>query len=212
MEGIMRRVILLATFTLTLISGTAFAASLDGRLGITGKAGALVPLQDDFISNTSESRTGVAAGGGLIFGFGRNFAAEIDVSHAPGVDVEISGNKAFEAEFTDVALGLQYRIAPENRMVPFFGVGIDFIKGDLQNISGANYSLDWTEGGHVNVGLDYFVTRGIAFTVDLRGVFAFEGDVKSAGVKVGEYDPMSFIGTLGIRLILPETAFSHEGF
>jgi outer membrane protein len=203
----MRRVILLATLALTLVSGTAMADSLSGRFGITGKAGALVPLQDDFISSTSESRTGLAWGGGLIFGFSRNFAAELDVTHGSNLDVEISGSKAYEAALTDVALGIQYRISSDNRLVPFFGAGVDFIKGDLKHISGAKYDLDWTQGGHVNAGLDYFVTRGIVFSADLRGVFAFDGDVKSAGTKVGKYDPMSFIGTLGIRLMLPEHAF-----
>jgi hypothetical protein len=31
--------------------------------------------------------------------------------------------------------------------------------------------------------------------------------VKSGGTKVGTYDPMSFVGTVGLRLMLPEDAF-----
>ena len=203
----MRRVILSATFIIIVATGTAMADSLNGRFGITGKAGALVPLQDDFISSTSESRTGFATGGGLIFGFCKNFAAEVDVTHVPELDVEISGSKAYEADFTDVALGVMYRIRSENRVVPFFGAGVDFIKGNLKHITGTEYDLDWTQGAHVNAGVDYFVTKGIAFTVDLRGVLAFEGDVTSAGVEVGEYDPTSFIATLGVRLMLPQGVF-----
>lgn len=197
----------MATFILALASASAGAESLAGRFGITGKAGALVLLQDDFISATDGSQPAFAAGGGIIFGLSRNLAAEIDVTHVPELEVEIAGNKAYEASMTDVALGLQYRPASDNRVVPFFGAGIDFIKGDLEHVSGANYDLEWTVGGHVNAGLDYFVTRGIAFTVDVRGLYAAKGDVESAGTKVGEYDPMSFIGTLGIRLLLPERVF-----
>ena len=203
----MRRAIILATLTIILATGTARADSIQGRLGITGKAGALVPLRDDFISSTTGSDPGFAAGGGLILGFGRNFAVEMEATHVPRMDVNISGARAYRATFTDVALGLQYRFASASRLVPFLGAGVDFLKGDLTHVSGARYDLDWTEGGHVNVGLDYFITKGIAFTADLRGVAALEGDVKSAGAKVGQYDPLSFIGTVGIRLFLPEHPF-----
>jgi outer membrane protein len=187
---------------------SALGASLDRRFGVTGKAGAQVPLQDDFISSTTESRAGIAYGGGIIYGFAKDFAVEIDVTHAPQLDVEIAGSKAYEGKLTDVAVGFQYRIASENRLVPFIGVGADFIKGSLDHvISRADYSLEWTEGGHVNVGVDYFITRGIALNAEARYVFAFDGDVKSGGTKVGTYDPMSFVGTVGLRLMLPEDAF-----
>jgi outer membrane protein len=205
-EG-MRQISFLLIILVLCFTGTALGASLDGRLGLTGKAGAFVPLQDDFVSSTTKTRTGIAAGGGLIFGFCKNFAAEVDVTRVPSLDVEISGSKAYEAALTDVALGVQYRLASENRLVPFFGLGADFIKGSLKHVLGATYNLDWTEGGHVNVGVDYFLTRGIALSAEIRGLFAFDGDVKSSGVKVGEYNPMSFIGTLGVRLMLPESAF-----
>jgi outer membrane protein len=195
-------IILILCFT-----GSAFGASLDGRLGLTGKAGAFVPLQDDFVSSTSKTRTGIAAGGGLIFGFCKNFAAEIDVTRVPTLDVEISGNKAYEAALTDVALGVQYRLASENRLVPFFGVGADFVRGSLKHVLGATYTLDWTEGGHLSAGLDYFLTRSIALSAELRGLVAFDGDVKSSGVKVGQYNPMSVLGTVGVRLVLPQSAF-----
>lgn len=187
-------------------TGTAFAENLDGRLGFTGKAGALVPLKDDFISSTSGSRPGLTAGGGLIFWFSKNFAAEIDVNHVLEMDVDVSGSKAFEATLTDVALGAQYRFAPGNRLVPFLGVGADFIKGTLKAPGGAEYDLDWTVGGHVSAGVDYFVTSSIALTAEVRGLLAAKGDINSPGAKVGEYDPRSVIGTLGIRLILPPSS------
>ena len=205
MGAIMRRVILLTTITFILATGTAMAAGIDGRFGLTGKVGALVPLQDDFISSTTESKTGFAFGGGLIYGFCKNFAAELDVTHVSTLDVERSGLKVGDVSMTDVSLGLQYRFTPDNRLVPYIGAGADFITGEFTNESGNKFGLDWTAGGHVNAGIDYFVTKGIALNADVRGVFAAKGDMKSTNF---EYDPTSFIGTVGIRLFLPENIFN----
>lgn len=200
----MRKVILLTTLTLILAAGTSLADGIQGRLGLTGKVGVFVPLRDDFVSSTSESDPGLAAGGGLIFGVSRNLAVEVDATHVTHADVNISGSKAFEATLTCVALGISYRIGPDNHLVPFLGAGADFIKGGLTHVDGARYDMDWTEGGHVEIGLDYFLTKGIALTLDMRGVAAVKGDVKSSGTEVGKYDPMSFLATAGIRLFLPE--------
>ena len=203
----MRRVILLSALIFIMSAATALAAGIDHRFGITGKAGALVPLQDGFISNTSGADPGFAAGGGLIFGFGKNVAGELDVTRLLKSNVNLSGSKVFEAAFTDIALGLQYRFSPDKCLVPFIGGGADFIKGQLKNNAGDSYDLDWTLGGHVNLGLDYFVTGSIAFTADVRALFAADGDVNRSGTKVGTYDPLSFIGMVGIRLFLPEHPF-----
>jgi outer membrane protein len=202
-EAIMRTIIIMA-LALVLVGASAFADSLNGRFGITGKGGGLVPLQDDFIRGTTDAKAGVAAGGGMIFGLGRNFAIEFDGTHVMNLEGNNAGAKAYDASFTDLALGIQYRVASENRLVPFFGAGVDFIKGQLKNSLGTRIDLDWTEGGHVNLGLDYFLTRGIALSLELRGMLAFEGDLKGFDTK---YDPTSCLGTLGIRLILPEKTF-----
>lgn len=203
----MHRAFFLVIAAIVLAAGTSSAGSIDGRFGITGKAGALVPLQDGFISNTSDTDPGLAAGGGLIFGLGRNLAAEVDVTRLLSSDVNISGSKAYEASLTDVALGVQYRFGSAQCLVPFAGVGADFIKGELKHVSGARYDLDWTWGGHANLGIDCFVTPGIALSAEVRGVIAIDGDVRHSGGKVGSYDPASFVGTLGVRLFLPEHLF-----
>jgi outer membrane protein len=199
----MRRVILLSTLTIILTAATALASGIDGIFGITGKAGALVPLKDDFIGGSTGADPGLAAGGGIIFGLCKSLAIEVDATHLMKSNVS-SGASSAEASLTDVALGLQYRFTPDNRLVPFIGGGADFIKGELKNNSDTKFNLDWTVGGHVNVGFDYFLTRGIALTVDTRGLFAADGDVKGTPLK---YNPMSFIGTVGIRLFLPEHPF-----
>lgn len=202
----MLRALILATAAIMILCAGAQAADIDGRLGIYGKAGALVPLRDAFVSSTSGADPGFAAGGGIIAGVGGNLAVELDVTHLTRSDVNLSGSKVFEAALTDVALGLQYRFGT-GCLVPYLGAGADFIKGELTSTEGTSYGLDWTVGGHANLGFDYFLTRGIAFNIDARGVYAADGDVTRSGGKVGTYDPVSFIGTFGIRLYLPEAVF-----
>lgn len=185
---------------LLLLTSAALADSINNRLGFTGKLGFTVPIKDSTIyGETFEIDPGVAFGGGLIYGFGNNFAFEFDVSRSTNMDVKIAGSTQGEAQSTDISLGLQYRFMQDKQMVPYVGAGVDFIKGDIEDAT-----LDWTTGGHVNCGLDYFLSKGIALTADFRLVIADDSDIKMNDVVVGSYDPMSFIGTFGIRLILPE--------
>lgn len=208
----MQRLLLLTILTLILTSGIACADSIAGKFGLTGKAGVMVPLRDRFISSsaitgTAEGQSDFAAGGGGIYGIGDNLALEIEALRVPNLDVEIAGSKVYEASLTDVSLGLQYRFTPDNRLVPLIGAGVDFIKGDLEATTGAGYSLDWTVGGHAHAGVDYFFTPGIALVMELRGIYTARGDINAGDVNVGKYDPLSFVGTLGVRLFLPKSAF-----
>jgi outer membrane protein len=196
----MRRIIISAVIALSLVAGNAMAESINGRLGLTGKAGFIVPLNDSSINGTTfETSTGFAFGGGLIYGFCNNFAGEVDVTHAPSMNVKIGGIKIAEAQSTDIGLGIQYRIMPGNKLVPFIGIGADFIKGDIDAST-----LDWTVGGHVNGGIDFFLNKSIAITADFRYLFGAKSDITQNGVKVGKFDPMNVSGTVGIRLFLPE--------
>ncbi|QWV95111.1 porin family protein [Geomonas oryzisoli] len=200
----MRRVIFLMIFISTVTAGPAMAADIDGRLGLTGKVGFLMPVQDDFITGVDDTNTGLAAGGGLIYGVGKNVVAELDITHVPTLRVEAAGAKVGEATLTDISLGLQYRFTPEKLLVPYLGAGVDLIKGKFTNLADRRYGLEWTTGGHVSAGVDYFVTRGIALTAELKGIFAPAGNIKTTPQ---EYNPNSFVGTVGIRLFLPEKMF-----
>jgi len=189
---------------LTLAPSIAMADTIANRLGFTGRVGFGVPVKDDFINGTSETMTGFAAGGGLIYGFKDCLAAELDVTYFPKLDVKNGGVKSYEAKFTDIGIGLQYRITPKSQVVPFVGAGADFIKGRLKHVGGNSYDLDWTYGGHINAGLDWFLTKGIALAADFRAVRAVSGDILSGSTKVSEYDPFFLQGTFGARFILPE--------
>ena len=199
----MYRSILLTIAALLLIAVNAPAESIDGRLGVVARIGATVPMKDDFIKGTSDTKAGLAVGGGLIYGFSEYMAADVEVLHMPKLDVHANGVKTYEAAITDVSLELQYRFLTGNKLVPYLGFGPDFITADLKHVNGTGYKLDWTYGGHVNFGFDWFITPGIALTTDFRGVYAVDGDVLSGSSKVSEYSPQWLQGTVGVRLMLP---------
>src|SRR6266545_3030119 len=129
--GSMRRIMFVGVMALSLFAGNAMADSINGRLGLTGRLGLIVPLKDLTISGSESGKhdTGFAGGGGLIYGIGNNFALELEVIHAPATDVTSGGVKIGEQQTTDVSLGLQYRIMPERSFVPYVAVGADAIKG-----------------------------------------------------------------------------------
>ena len=164
----MRRAILLI-LTPTMVTRTTLTDSLNRRFRFTGKGGPPVALKDRFAGTTSGSKTRTV-GGGPICGFCKNSAAEIGINHVPEQDVEMSASKVLGASRTDAALGMH------NRLVPFFGAGVD-----------------------------YSITSGIPLTAELSSLLAAKGEKGSAGIKVCEYAARSFICTLGIRLILPQS-------
>jgi outer membrane protein len=202
----MRYLVILVVLSIWILQATTPAAAdtIAHRAGLSGRLGAAVPFENDMIKGTSKTRAGLIGGGGLIYGFDDHFAAEVEASHVPNMDVEAGGVKSFEASFTDVSVGFQYRFLPQQRLVPFLGAGADFIHGNLDNVSGAGYRLDWAYGGHINAGFDWFVNRSIALTVEIRGVMTADADVRAGSVKVSEYSPRWVQGAVGFRLLLPE--------
>jgi len=203
----MRNIFATAFCLLVIFTTAAFADTIANRFGLTARVGGAIPgkLDDaEFINSTTETEDGVAWNGGFIYGFNDNIAGELEISYLPELDVEINGIKAYEAKIADYAIGLQYRFMPKTQLVPYVGAGFDFINGDLKHVNGNKYDLDWTWGGHVGAGLDWFLTKGIALTADLRGTAAVSGDIERGNTKVNEYDPFWVQGTVGVRLILPE--------
>lgn len=202
------RIIKLIIIALLLMQATtATADTIANRFGFTGRVGFALPENvgdTQFINGNTETKSNVAWNLGCIYGFNDNLASELEVSILPRLDVEVAGIKAYETKLTDFALGLQYRFTPKNQLVPYIGAGIDAMKGSMKHVNGNSYDLDWTYGGHVKVGLDWFLTKGIALTADLRGVVATSGDINKGSTKVNEYDPLWVQGTIGLRLILPE--------
>ncbi len=195
---------LLFILAFTLLSTTAMAESINGRVGVTGKFGFITPLQD--LTAVGEANvkvdTGLVGGGGLIYGYNDNLAFDFEVTLAPSCSVTSNSNLG-DLQTTDISLGLQYRFMTDRHIVPYVGAGLDFIKGDI-----AQSTINWSYGGHVNAGVDYFVTKNIAVTADIKYVVGTESDIDRNGVILGKYNPMSFIGTIGVRLFLPENIFN----
>jgi len=183
--------------TNVMAADTNSTESINGRLGITGEIGFLVPADSDavgtgFVVGRGHTDTGFIGGGGLIYGILDNFAAEFEVTHASfGTDTST------DFDITTISLGAQYRYLnlPIRKLVPYAGIGLDLL------VNGANNGLDvdTVAGIHVKAGVDYFVLRQFALTSEIKGVIAPNADIKAGGTKVGDFDPDSFSMMFGAR-------------
>jgi len=200
----MSRYVLVVVMLLVLAPTAAMADSVANRLGASVRLGAMLPFNDDFVKGATGTTASFAVGGGLMYSFGDLIAAEVEVLQMPKLDVKSGGVKSYEASITDVSMGVQLRFLTKNSIVPYLAIGPDLITADLKHVNGATYSLDWTYGGHLGIGADWFLTPGIAMNLDLKGVYAADGDVLSGGASVSKYRPQWFQSTVGLRMFLPE--------
>jgi outer membrane protein len=182
---------------IAMAAGMNSSESIVGRFGVTGRFGFLVPADNSTVGTgvvigRGNSDVGFIGGGGFIFGFADNIAADFEVTHASfGTDTSTS------FDTTDFSLGVQYRFLnlPIRHLVPYAGIGVDIL------VNGANngQDVDTVAGMHIKGGMDYFLMRQLALTSELKGVIAPNADIKSGGAKVGEFDPDSFSMTFGVR-------------
>jgi outer membrane protein len=177
---------------ITMTAGAAMADSINGRVGITGRIGFLIPSDNSVESPTNRTDAGFVGGVGVIYGIDDHFAAELEVSRT----YFDSDNGNFG--ITDVSLGGQYRFTLSNRqLVPYLGAGLDILVSDYDNNGG---NVDTTVGAHLSAGADYFLTRQLAMTAEAKFVAAPNTSVTDGlGNHVGNFDPSSFSGTVGIR-------------
>ncbi len=197
------RVLCFAVFLLALTAGTAGAAdSIEGRLGVTGRIGVLVPSDSEAFATPSKLDTdvGLVGGGGLIYGITKNLALELDVMHSE-FDANRGGFKEGDFETTNISLGAQYRFTNigVNRLVPYVGAGLDILLTDFNFADGDKADVDTIAGGHASGGVDYFIMNQLALNAELRGVVAPEADINFGGFKIGNYDPTSLSMTFGVR-------------
>lgn len=213
----MRTIIFSTLALLTLLASTAMAESIKGRFGITGQVGFIVPTNSEYTRgfiNSVQSATGTtldsqlkadstfSGGGGLIYGITDNLAVEASVLYTPQLELNNAGVKVMELHPIDVSLGLQIRSNVEKDMAAYLGGGVDFLFNEAEDTNGNIGDVNTVVGGHVNVGGDYFITKHIALNVDLRGVFFPKADIKSGGFVIAQYDPISFIGLVGVRFFV----------
>lgn len=188
---------------LTLPAGSAFADSIAGKVGVTGRLGFLVPA-DSETSNSSptfniSTDVGFVGGGGFIYGIDKNFAVELDITHTD-FDGDIKGINQGNFETTNFSLGMQYRLKePIAHLTPYVGGGLDILVNDFTSDDGVKANVDTVVGVHLAGGVDYFVMKQLAFTGELKAVIAPDADINGPFGKEGNFDPMSFSMTFGVR-------------
>ena len=141
---------------------------------------------------------GAAIGGGIIFGLTDNLCSEISAIYNR-FDFNSGNGTTAVGEFTDFSLGAQYRFMPGSRFVPYVGAGLDFFYNDFDPVPDERLHNDNSFGGHLQAGMDYFLTRTLALNVELRGAIATEADISRNGVLIVKYDPSNLSGLIGIR-------------
>lgn len=186
-----------------LLAGPASAEDITGKLGLTGRLGFTVPADSEATDvtphETIDTDTGFTGGGGVLFGLNRSVAAEVDITHTD-FDGHLAGIKQGNFETVDIAFGLQYRFFEQiPHLVPFAGVGFDILLNDFTFVDGFRADVDTVVGLHAKAGADYFVTKQLALTGEVKGLIAGDADITSNGVKIGNYDPMGITTTVGVR-------------
>lgn len=178
-----------AAATLSLAAAPAMADSIQGKLGVTGRIGFMIPADGDFGPFKNKTDAGIIGGGGLIYGIDKHFAAEIDITRS-----------AFGSDFgnfgvTNIALGAQYRfVLAQPQLVPYLGTGLDLLLIDADQ----GREVDTTLGVHASAGLDYFITKQFALTTEAKLVLAPDTDINGP-TGSGNFDPNSFSTTVGLR-------------
>jgi outer membrane protein len=196
-------ILYVAIISFVLTSGTAKAAdSIQGRIGVTGKIGFLVPSDSEEFTTPSNLDTdvGFIGGGGFIYGITRNLAAEFDITRT-WFDANRAGSREGDFGTTNISLGAQYRFVdiPVKNLVPYVGAGLDILVNDFDFADGVKADVDTVAGVHVSGGADYFIMRQVALNAELKGVAAPDADINYGGTKIGNYDPASISMTFGIR-------------
>ncbi len=192
-----------AVFSLLLTSGGAMAAdSINGRLGVTGRIGFLVPTDSELFDRPSNLDTdvGFVGGGGIIYGINKNVAVELDVTHT-SFDANQGSFGVGSFNTTNISLGGQYRFVdiPVQKLVPYVGAGLDILVNNFDFSAGGSADVDTVAGGHVSGGVDYFILKQVALNAELKGVLAPNADIKLRGEKIGNYDPTNLSMTFGVR-------------
>jgi outer membrane protein len=197
----MKRIIVLACMALavTLAAGNAMADSIQGRFGVTGRLGFLIPTDSDFGDLKLETDAGFVGGGGFIYGIDKNWAAEIDVTRTEFGSNRVSGANTGDFGITNISLGAQYRfMIPLQQLVPYAGGGLDILLNDYKTEKGIKTDVDTVVGVHLAGGIDYFILKQLALNAEARAVIAPEADITLPGAS-GHFDPSSFSGTVGVR-------------
>lgn len=192
-------VVCLVSALLCLVVGSASAENT-GKLGVTARLGFLAPADSDVGPYKIETDAGFNYGGGLIYLINQNWAAEVDVTHTEYGSNLTDGRDGGDFDVTNVSLGCQYRFEVGNKkLTPYVGGGLDILIADYKVPSGVRLDVDTVVGAHASGGIDYFITPQFALNAEGKAVAAPEADINDAGGHVGNFDPSSVSGMVGVR-------------
>jgi len=179
-----------ATAALSLAAAPSMADSIQGKLGVTGKIGVLLPADGDFGPFNNKTDAGFIGGGGLIYGIDKHFAAEIDITRSS------FGSDFGDFGVTNFAVGAQYRFELAHaQLVPYLGAGGDLLVIDADQ----GRDVDTTVGVHATAGIDYFVMKQLALTAETKLLLAPDTDINDSSGKRGNFDPTAVSTTFGVR-------------
>ncbi|SNB45247.1 outer membrane protein [Geobacter sp. DSM 9736] len=203
----MKRIAICACIALALsVAANAAADTTQGRFGVTGRIGFLLPADSEFTDapyrRNSDTDTGFIGGGGFIYGIDRNWAAELDITHSEFSAHDGFGFEGGDFATTNISLGAQYRFVnvPVKKLVPYAGAGLDILINDFSPVAGFSGNVDTVAGVHASGGVDYFIRKQLAVTGQLKAVVAPDADIRDyRGFKIGNFDPSSLSMTFGVR-------------
>jgi len=192
-----------ATLGALLLAGSAAAQAVDSpwqaRIGVskivpTSDSGSILPGEVDIDSSTGPTVN-------LAYFFTPNLAIDLLGGLPFKHDIRLGGSKIGSTKQLPPIVSLQYHFAPEARLRPFVGVGLNytyFFDEKLDN--GAELELSDSWGAAFQVGLDVALDDNWTLGGDVRYA-KIDSTVKVDGVKVGtvDVDPTVYSVNLGYR-------------
>lgn len=192
-----------ATLGALLLAGSLGAHAGDSpwqaRIGVskivpTSDSGSILPGEVDIDSDTGPTFN-------LAYFLTPNLAIDVLGGLPFEHDIKLNGSKIGSTKQLPPIVSLQYHFAPEARLRPFVGVGVNytyFYDEKLDN--GADLELSDSWGAAFQVGLDFALDDNWTVGGDVRYA-KIDTDVKVDGVKVGsvDVDPTVYSLNLGYR-------------
>lgn len=192
-----------ATLGALLLAGSLAAHAGDSpwqaRIGVskivpTSDSGSILPGEVDIDSDTGPTVN-------LAYFFTPNLAIDVLGGLPFKHDIKLNGSKIGSTKQLPPIVSLQYHFAPEARLRPFVGVGLNytyFFDEKLDN--GADLELSDSWGAAFQVGLDVALDDNWTLGGDVRYA-KIDTDVKVNGVEVGsvDVDPTVYSLNLGYR-------------
>lgn len=123
-----------------------------------------------------------------------NWAVEVLAAAPFKHDIEVGGSEVAETKHLPPTVSAQYHFAPNGKIRPYVGLGVNYTFLFEEDIDGASLELDNSVGLAAQVGIDFDITENMFMNVDVRYI-DIDSDAKLKGegtVDLGtvEIDPI----------------------